>query len=171
MLAERSRNLANDADWGRKNLAVNAAEQQALDATLAVAGQRGGRAYAGLAAAWGGKFKVGDVPFYAYFSKANVPAVAFLYHSMALTADIMVRFNEWNPSHYRLFNIHTVVAPEGAAPVVPPFLLPLGQQWPLPASSKRPATPTSISWMYWPPSRPPKTISTTSTTAGCKATG
>jgi len=50
MLAERSRNLANNADWGRRNLAVNTAEQQALDATLAVAGQRGGRAYAGLAA-------------------------------------------------------------------------------------------------------------------------
>ncbi len=127
MLAERSRNLANDADWGRRNLAVNAGEQQALDATLAVAGQRGGRAYAGLAADWGGRFKVGDVPFYAYFSKANVPAVAFLYHSMALTSDIMVRFNEWNPSHYSLFNIHTVVAPDGPAPVIPPFLVPLGR--------------------------------------------
>ena len=60
-------------------------------------------------------------------ARANVPAVAFLYHSMALTADIMVRFNEWNPSHYRLFNIRTVVAPAGADPVVPPFLSPLAQ--------------------------------------------
>ena len=67
------------------------------------------------------------MPFYAFFSTANVPAVAFLYHSMALTADIMVRFNEWNPSHYRLFNIRTVVAPAGADPAVPPFLSPLGQ--------------------------------------------
>ena len=127
MVRERALNLANDDTWGRKNLAAYANEQQSLDATLAVATQRGGRAYAGLAAAWGGKFKIGDVPFYASFSKANVPAVAFLYHSMALTSDIMVRFNEWNPAHYRLFNIRTVVAPAGPDPVVPPFLLPLGQ--------------------------------------------
>jgi uncharacterized membrane protein len=127
MLQERSRNLANDADWGRKNLAGNADQKPSLDVALAVAGQRGGRAYAGLAAAWGGTFKVGDVPFYAYFSKANIPAVAFLYHSMALTSDIMVRFNEWNPSHYRLFNIRTIIAPDGVAPAVPPFLLPLGR--------------------------------------------
>jgi hypothetical protein len=46
---------------------------------------------------------------------------------MALTGDIMVRFDEWKPSHYRLFNIRTVVAPAGADPVVPPFLTPLGQ--------------------------------------------
>ena len=124
---ERARNLANDAGWGAKNLAAHAAEQPSLDATVAVVKERGGRAYSGLAAAWGGRFKVGDVPFYAFFSEAHVPAVAFLYHSMALTSDIMVRFNEWNPSHYRLFNIRTVVAPAGADPPVPPFLLPLGQ--------------------------------------------
>jgi hypothetical protein len=35
---------------------------------------------------------------------------------MALTADIMVRFDETNPSHYRLFNVHTVVAPAGGGP-------------------------------------------------------
>ena len=127
MVQERARNLANDAEWGRNNLAAHAAERESLDASIALVKERGGRAYSGLAAAWGGRFKVGDVPFYAFFSRAHVPAVAFLYHSMALTADIMVRFNEWNPSHYRLFNIRTVVAPAGADPVVPPFLLPLAQ--------------------------------------------
>ncbi|HMC58841.1 MAG TPA: glycosyltransferase family 39 protein, partial [Candidatus Solibacter sp.] len=81
----------------------------------------------GLAAQWGGKFKIGEVPFYAFFSEANVPAVSFLYHSMALTSDIMVRFNEWSPSHYRLFNIQTVVAPAGPDVEVPPFLAPIGQ--------------------------------------------
>ena len=128
MVRERARNLANDAEWGRKNLAAYAGEQQSLDAAVNAVKERGGRAYSGLAASWGGKFKTGDVPFYAFLSKANVPAVAFLYHSMALTADTMVRFNEWNPSHYRLFNIRTVVAPAGADPVVPPFLMPLDQK-------------------------------------------
>ena len=128
MVQERARNLANDAEWGRKNLAAFAGERQSLDAVLTAVKERGGRAYSGLAASWGGRFKTGNVPFYAFFSKANVPAVAFLYHSMALTSDIMVRFNEWNPSHYRLFNIRTVVAPAGAEPVVPPFLMPLEQK-------------------------------------------
>jgi hypothetical protein len=132
MLQERAANLSNNATFGRKNLQAYAAEKSALDATIATANARGGRAYAGLAAQWGGKFKIGEVPFYAFFSEANVPAVSFLYHSMALTSDIMVRFNEWNPSHYRLFNIQTVVAPAGgpdvgAAVAVPPFLTPIGQ--------------------------------------------
>src|SRR5207248_4851162 len=118
------------ATWGRKNLAAYATVRQPLEAVTATAKERGGRAYAGLAALWGGKFKVGDVPFYAFFSGANVPAVSFLYHSMALTSDIMVRFNEWNPSHYRLFNIRTVVAPAGPEPVLPPFLASRGQTGP-----------------------------------------
>jgi len=127
MVRERAVNLSNNATWGKKNLQAYAAEKAAIDATIATAKARGGRAYAGLAAQWGGRFKVGDVPFYAFFSLANVPAVAFLYHSMALTSDIMVRFNEWNPSHYRLFNIQTVVAPAGSDVAVPPFLAPIGQ--------------------------------------------
>jgi uncharacterized membrane protein len=131
MMQERAANLANNATWGRQNLEAYAAEKPALDATIATAKARGGRAYSGLAAQWGGKFKVGQVPFYAFFSEANVPAVSFLYHSMALTSDIMVRFNEWNLSHYRLFNIRTVVAPAnvpgGPDVALPPFLTPIGQ--------------------------------------------
>ena len=130
MVQERARNLANDAAWGRKNLAAYAEQQRSLDATLAAVREGGGRAYAGLAAAWGGAFKVGDAPFYAFLSESQIPAVAFLYHSMALTADIMVRFDEWSPSHYRLFNVHTVVAPAGGSPALPPFLTPVGQNGP-----------------------------------------
>ena len=127
MVRERARYLSNDAAWGRRNLAANAAERESVDASVAKVKERGGRAYSGLAAQWGGSFKVGDVPFYAFFSEANIPAVGFLYHSMALTSDVMVRFNQWNPSHYRLFNIHTVVAPVGLTPPLPPFLLPIAQ--------------------------------------------
>ena len=127
MVAERAHNLSDNAAWGRRNLAAYADQRQAIDATIAAVQERGGRAYAGLAASWGGTFKAGDVPFYAFLSTANVPAVGFLYHAMALTGDIMIRFDEWNPSHYRLFNIRTVVAPAGPVPVLPPFLAPLGQ--------------------------------------------
>ncbi len=125
MLRDRGRNLANDAEWGRKNLAANQAARADVASMIAAARERGGRAYAGLAADWGGKFKVGDVPVYSFFSTAQVPAVAFLFHSMALTADIMVRFNEVNPAHYRLFNVRTFVSPAGGA--APAFLAPRAQ--------------------------------------------
>ncbi|HEX6894262.1 MAG TPA: glycosyltransferase family 39 protein, partial [Bryobacteraceae bacterium] len=118
--------LSNNSAWGHKNLAAYESNRQALETTIARVRDRGGRVYPGLAATWGGKFKIGDVPFYAFLSEAQVPAVAFLYHAMALPADIMVRFNEQDPAQYRLFNIRTVVAPaQGVA--APAFLMPREQ--------------------------------------------
>ncbi len=124
---ERSLYLSNNAAWGARSLEAHREAEPSLDGAIAMARDRGGRVYPGLAAGWGGKFKVGDVPFYASLSEASVPAVAFLYHSMALTSDIMVRFNEWNPAHYQLFNIRTVIAPNAPEPVLPAFLRPIGK--------------------------------------------
>ena len=123
MVRERARFLANDAAWGRRNLAAYATAKPDLDAALAAARAEGGRVYAGLAAGWGGSFKIGDVPVYAFLSTARLPAVDFLYHSMALTGDLMLRFNDWNLAHYRLFNIRSVILPgqmSMSAPVFPP---------------------------------------------------
>jgi hypothetical protein len=125
MVKERSVNLTNDAQWGRRNLLAYDTAEPSIDATLQRLKERGGRVYPGLAASWGGQFKIGDVPFHAFLSTAQVPALSFLYHSMALTSDLAVRFNEWNPDHYRLFNIQTVVAPAEGGPVLPPFLVPI----------------------------------------------
>ena len=116
MARERAQYLENNAAWGRRNLENYAAERPAIDAVVARAKQRGGRAYAGLAATWGGRFKVGDVPFYAFLSTAQVPTVGFLYHAMALTGDILVRFNDRDLTQYRLFNIQSVIAPAGSPP-------------------------------------------------------
>ncbi|HEY0420726.1 MAG TPA: hypothetical protein VGC80_14510, partial [Acetobacteraceae bacterium] len=127
MVRERAANLANDAAWGHRNLAAYAAERPSLDAAIASAQSRGGRTYAGLAATWGGQFKIGDVPFYAFLSEAQVPAVAFLYHSMALTGDIMVRFNDRAAAQYRLFNIRSVIAPMTGLNMPPGLLLPRAQ--------------------------------------------
>jgi hypothetical protein len=127
MVRERAQYLANDETWGRANLAAYAGNRAALDSAIAKVQERGGRAYAGLAAAWGAKFQIGYVPFYAFLSEAGVPAVAFLYHAMALTGDIMVRFDERNPEQYRLFNIRSVVAPVANAPPLPAFLTPREQ--------------------------------------------
>jgi len=123
---ERTRNLRNNQEWGRANLAAHAAEERNIAATIAAVQARRGRAFAGLASGWGGSFKIGAVPYYAFLSTAQVPALGFLYHSMALTSDIMVRFNEWNPEHQRLFNIRTVVAPDNSTIKLPPFLKPIG---------------------------------------------
>ena len=118
---ERSAYLANNARWGRDNLAAYAAAAPALDATIARVKERGGRVYTGIPAGWGGAHKIGAVPFYAFLSVRQVPAVAYLYHAMALTADIQPRMSQWNPAHYRLFGIRTVVAPAGVQTPLPPF--------------------------------------------------
>lgn len=119
---ERARTVAADAVWGRHNLAAHAAAQGDLDAAIASVRQRGGRAYAGLAATWGSRFKIGDVPVYAFLGTAQVPTVGFLYHSMALTGDVMVRFNDLSPAQYRLFNIRSVILPANSQ-LGPPGML------------------------------------------------
>lgn len=125
MVKERWENLRNDAAWGRRNLLSYETAQASIDATLSQVKERGGRVFPGLAATWGAQFKVGDVPFYAFLSTAQAPAVSFLYHSMALTSDVMVRFDQSSPYYYRLFNIQTVVAPAEGGPEIPPFLTPI----------------------------------------------
>ena len=112
MVAERGQYLSNNAKWGKANRDTAAANRPFVEAALKEAQSRGGRAYAGLAAGWGASFKLGELPFYAYLSEARVPTLGFLFHSMALTSDIMVRFDERNPFHYRLFNVNTVIAPD-----------------------------------------------------------
>src|SRR5207248_963030 len=98
-----------------------AAAAPTLDVTIARVKERGGRVYTGVPAGWGGAHKIGSVPFFAFLSVRQIPAVAFLYHAMALTAEIQPRMNEWNPAHYRLFGIRTVVAPAGIRTPLPPF--------------------------------------------------
>jgi hypothetical protein len=119
-VAERRHFLREGEGWGRENLAVYQQHRDALQQTIAAARALGGRAYPGLAASWGAQFRIGYVPFYAFLSEAHVPAVAFLYHAMALPADVMVRFDENRPEHYRLFDVRSVIA-ESTRPL-PNFL-------------------------------------------------
>ena len=112
---ERVERQSNNATWGRASLTAYATEQKDLNTAIDFMRSRGGRAYPGLAAGWGGQFRIGEVPFHAFLSEAQIPTVAFLYHSMALTSDIMVRFDESRPVHYRLFNIRSVAAPVAQA--------------------------------------------------------
>jgi hypothetical protein len=129
MVRERATYLLNNRQWGYESLAAYEADQTAIDGAIAVARDRGGRAYAGLAAAWGSKFRIGAPQVYAYLSVARVPALSFMYHSMSLSSETMTRFNEFSRAHYRLFDIQTVIAPQGIA--LPSFLSPIVQTGPL----------------------------------------
>jgi len=118
---ERGKYLAENARQGRENLAAYRAAEPALDAVIGRVGEIGGRVYAGVPAGWGGQDKIGSVPFFAFLSVRQVPAVAYLYHAMALTAEIQPRMDEWRLAHYRLFGIRSVVAPAGIRTALPPF--------------------------------------------------
>ena len=118
VLKERSFFLQQNTEWGETNLAALNVEQKEIDHTIAAVGASPGRAFSGLGAAWGNQFKVGSVPFFALMSTNHIPALSYLYHSMALTSDLMVLFDESNPAHYRLFNVSTVIAPD-TRPAIP----------------------------------------------------
>ncbi len=120
MVQERAGYLRNNRTWGETNLASYNREKPYIDRALDTIKERGGRAFAGIPLLWGGKFKVGDVPFYSLISVAREPAVSYMYHSMSLPSEIMTRFNEASPDEYKLFNIKTVVAP--VAVMLPDFL-------------------------------------------------
>ena len=109
-LAERNAFIAQGVAWGRENLAAQRAEAEALERTLAEVKSLPGRTFAGLAGDWGRDFRVGSAPVFALLATHNEPAIGMLYHAMALTADVTVRFNEWRSGHYRLFNVSALLA-------------------------------------------------------------
>jgi hypothetical protein len=113
--ADRARYLQQNEQWGEENLAAYSKDSPDLNAALAQArsilGERPGRVSAGLAASWGGQYKVGSVPVYAFLTRDHFDQSSFLYHSMSKTADIMVLREENNRSHDIVFGIRAVVAP------------------------------------------------------------
>jgi Dolichyl-phosphate-mannose-protein mannosyltransferase len=128
MVKERGEYLVNNKKWGETNLTNYNHERPFIENAVNIAKERGGRAFAGIPLLWGGKFKVGDVPFYSLLSVARQPALSFMYHSMSLTSEVMTRFDESRPEEYRLFNIKTVIAPIGV--LLPGFLSELAMTGP-----------------------------------------
>jgi hypothetical protein len=119
-IRERSQYLANTAKWGQQNVEAFAYAEPTLDAAILRAKLRGNRVYSGLGANWGAQWKVGHTPVYAFLGPREVPAVSYLYHSMSLAGDFLVRFDENNPFHYRLFNVSTLLAGENHLPFLKP---------------------------------------------------
>jgi hypothetical protein len=73
--------------------------------------ERPGRAAAGLAGSWGGEFKVGAVPVFAFLTRAHVDQASFLYHAMSSTADLVPLRDESSAGQAALFGLRAVVAP------------------------------------------------------------
>jgi hypothetical protein len=87
-----------------------------------------GRVYAGLGNNWGRDYKIGAAPVYALIADAGLNNLGYLYHALALTADVQVLFDETNLEHYRLFNVRYLVLPaDRPAPVFAHFVRQFGR--------------------------------------------
>ncbi len=116
MLVERGRYLArNEAVATEVTIAVDTAQQK-TDTLIAAVTQSGGRTYAGTGLGWGPRFQIANIPFFAFLTTNLVPSASPAYHLLALPADILPLFDETRAAHYRLFNVHSVVAPANVAP-------------------------------------------------------
>lgn len=131
MVRERERYLANNRKWGYASLTAYEANRPAIEKAVTMARERGGRAFAGLAASWGRTFKIGDPTLYAYLSEARMPALSLMFHSMSLTSEIMTLFDETDAVQYRLFDVRTVIAPSNGSVRLARFLAPLLRTGPL----------------------------------------
>ena len=112
---DRADYLDQNQAWGEQNLAAFNSEQPDLKAALddvhAILIERPGRVSAGLAATWGGAFKIGSVPVYAFLSREHMDQASFLYHSMSKTSDVMVVRDEDSAAQNIAFGIRATVAP------------------------------------------------------------
>jgi hypothetical protein len=116
---ERVRYLREGTRWGDESLAAFEQKRAVLEASIAdvraILAARPGRASAGLAAGWGGTFKIGAVPMYAFLTRAHADQASFLYHSMSPAADLMPLRNEDDGAQATAFGVRAVVAPSGKA--------------------------------------------------------
>jgi hypothetical protein len=124
--AERAAFLSEGARWGDESLAAFEASRADLEASLAdvraIVAERPGRAAAGLAAGWGGQFKVGAVPFYAFLTRAHIDQASFLFHAMSTTADLVPLRDEGSAVQAAAFGLRAVVAPSSRP--MPAYLTP-----------------------------------------------
>ena len=126
MVRERGQFLDMNATRLQRTVQAMEPASRSLDALVAAAQERGGRAFAGLATptSWGPSFRVGAIPMYHLLAAAGIPTVGYLSHTMALTSGVMLSFDEKNPAQYRLFDIRTFIVPAGTKYPVPAFLTP-----------------------------------------------
>ncbi len=121
---DRAHYLDLNRVWGDETLAAYQKEGPDLEAAMAdvraILAEKPGRVYAGFAGNWGGAFKIGAVPVYAFLSRNHIDQASFLYHSMSKPSDIMMARDPDNGAQDIAFGIRAVVAP--ADRPAPPYL-------------------------------------------------
>lgn len=123
---ERAAYLDQNRRWIAESKAAYALETGDLAELLATLDSLPpGRVYAGLGSNWGRGYTVGGAPMYGLLADAGLENLGYLYHAMALTADVQVLFDDTNPVHYALFNVRYLVAPVDRP--APPFARLCGQ--------------------------------------------
>jgi hypothetical protein len=125
MIYERAQYLARNEEGGAEIAGFYAEQEANVDRLIAQVRQRGGRVYAGLGDTWGAKFRVGGVPVFGLLNMSLVPQTSAPYNLLALTADLIPKFDETRPALYRLFGIRSVAAPADVANRLPKFLTPV----------------------------------------------
>src|ERR1035437_9818437 len=80
-IQERRTYLEQNAKWRSTTCAAFTVDGPNIEAALAVAKHRGGRAYAGLPLTYGASFRIGGVPVYSLFPPRQIPCVGYLYIS------------------------------------------------------------------------------------------
>jgi len=116
---ERADYEAVGAAWmaqQRRADATDGADLQALVQRAEDLG--GGRIYAGLRSNWGGSYRIGFVPVYAWLLDHDADAVGFTLRTKSLSADVEPYFSDTNPSNYRLFGIRYLIVPDDRTPPV-----------------------------------------------------
>ena len=116
-IQERRTYLAQNATWRNETRAAFTVDGPNIEAALAIAKQRGGRAYAGLPLTYGAAFRIGSVPVYSLFPPRQIPCVGYLYIGFLPQNMEMYSFNERLPTDYARMDVRTVIQPAG----MPPF--------------------------------------------------
>jgi Gpi18-like mannosyltransferase len=122
---ERARWNDYGAHLIRSQRAADATDGRDLDRLLSIVeARRDGRTYAGLRANWGGQYRVGSVPVYAWLADRDVDAIGFVFRTIgSLSTDVEAAFDETNPAQYEMLNVRYLLLPSERPPPVPARLL------------------------------------------------
>jgi hypothetical protein len=105
---------SRNAAWRAEAAAADAAARPALERAFAdfraLEQAVPGRGYAGTSWDWGSTFKPGGAHAYHRWSRQDLPAISYMYHTMGLSSDLEPAFDPRRRDHYELFNVRYLLA-------------------------------------------------------------
>lgn len=110
---ERAAQISKRRSWVRSSESDLDQRGATIDEALGALELQGpGRTWAGHARNWGRTFAVGGVPVYARVPARGRSSVGYAYHALSLNSDVDGYFDEQRWSHYNLFDVRYVLAPQ-----------------------------------------------------------